>query len=96
MTAARSIDSRARPVSIEDVISAKELAGQSLLITWLPLLRRILGQGSPLIETGLIEAGLIDPDGLKAAVTEQAAASSARSAQSIPGPGLPRRSTATS
>jgi hypothetical protein len=29
------------------------------------LLRRILGQGSP-----LIEAGLIDPDGLKAAVTE--------------------------
>ena len=30
----------------------------------LPLLRRILGQGS------LIEAGLIDPDGLKAAVTE--------------------------
>jgi hypothetical protein len=31
----------------------------------LPLLRCILGQGSP-----LIEAGLIDPDGLKAAVTE--------------------------
>ena len=42
-----------------------QLAGQSLLITGLPLLRRILGQGSP-----LIEAGLIDPDGLKAAVTE--------------------------
>jgi asparagine synthase (glutamine-hydrolysing) len=52
-------------VSIEDVISAKELAGQSLLITGLPLLRRILGRGSP-----LIEAGLIDPDGLKAAVAE--------------------------
>ena len=54
-----------RPASIEDVISAKELAGQPLLITGLPLLRRILGQGSP-----LIEAGLIDPDGLKAAFTE--------------------------
>ena len=53
-----------RPASIEDVISAKEPTGQSLLITGLPLLRRILGQGS------LIEAGLIDPDGLKAAVTE--------------------------
>ena len=53
-----------RPVSIEDVISAKELAEQSLL-TGLPLLRRILGQGPP-----LIEAGLIDSDGLKAAVTE--------------------------
>ena len=75
MTGARSIDSREgkqirfqtwpRPAPIEDVISAKELAGQSLLITGLPLLRRILGQGSP-----LIEAGLIDPDGLKAAVTE--------------------------
>ena len=75
MTGARSIDSREgmqirfqtwpHPVPIEDVISAKELAGQSLLITGLPLLRRVLGQGSP-----LIEAGLIDPDGLKAAVTE--------------------------
>ena len=74
MTGARSIDSREgkqvrfqpwpRPASIEDVISAKELAGQSLLITGLPLLHRILGHGS------LIEAGLIDPDGLKAAVTE--------------------------
>ncbi len=74
MTGARSIDSREgkqirfqtwpHPVPVEDVISAKELAGQSLLITGLPLLRRILGQGSP-----LIEAGLIDPDGLKAAVT---------------------------
>ena len=46
MTGARSIDSREgkqirfqpwpRPASIEDVISAKELAGQSLLITGLP------------------------------------------------------------
>ena len=53
MTGARSIDSREgkqvrfqtwpHPVPIEDVISAKELAGQSLLITGLPLLRRVLG-----------------------------------------------------
>ena len=45
--------------------SFAELVEQSLLINGLPLLRRILGQGSP-----LIEAGLLDPDGLKAAVTE--------------------------
>lgn len=45
--------------------SFAELVGQSLLANGLPLLRRILDQGSP-----LIEAGLIDPDGLKAAVTE--------------------------
>jgi hypothetical protein len=54
MTGAGSIDSREgkqirfqtwpHPVPIEDVISAKELPGQSLLITGLPLLRRILGQ----------------------------------------------------
>jgi hypothetical protein len=45
--------------------SFAELVGQSLLANGLPLLRRILDQGSP-----LIEAGLIDGDGLKAAVTE--------------------------
>jgi asparagine synthase (glutamine-hydrolysing) len=45
--------------------SFAELVEQSLLANGLPLLRRILDQGSP-----LIEAGLIDPDGLKAAVTE--------------------------
>ena len=38
-----------------------------LLVNGLPLLRRILAQGSP-----LIEAGLIAPDGLKAAVIELA------------------------
>jgi hypothetical protein len=45
--------------------SFAELVGQSLLANGLPLLRRILDQGSP-----LIEAELIDPDGLKTAVTE--------------------------
>lgn len=45
--------------------SFAELVGQSLLVNGLPLLHRILNQGSP-----LIEAGLLDPDGLKAAVTE--------------------------
>jgi asparagine synthase (glutamine-hydrolysing) len=45
--------------------SFAELVEQSLLANGLPLLHRILDQGSP-----LIEAGLIDPDGLKAAVTE--------------------------
>jgi hypothetical protein len=44
--------------------SFAELVEQSLLVSGLPLLRRILVQGSP-----LIEAGLLDPDGLKAAVT---------------------------
>ena len=44
--------------------SFAELVGQSLLANGLPLLRRILDQGSP-----LIEAGLLDPDGLKTAVT---------------------------
>lgn len=44
--------------------SFAELVGQSLLANGLPLLHRILGQGSP-----LIEAGLIDPDGLKTAIT---------------------------
>ena len=43
--------------------SFAELVGQSLLANGLLLLRRILDQGSP-----LIEAGLIDPDGLKAAL----------------------------
>ena len=45
--------------------SFAELVEQSLIINGLPLLHRILDQGSP-----LIEAGLLDPDGLKAAVTE--------------------------
>jgi len=45
--------------------SFAELVGQSLIANGLPLLLRILDQGSP-----LIEAGLLDPDGLKAAVTE--------------------------
>jgi asparagine synthase (glutamine-hydrolysing) len=45
--------------------SFAELVEQSLLVNGLPLLQRILHQGSP-----LIEAGLIDPDGLKTAVTE--------------------------
>lgn len=44
--------------------SFAELVGQSLLVNGLPLLRRILDHGSP-----LIEAGLLDPDGLKTAVT---------------------------
>lgn len=39
--------------------------GTTALANGLPLLRRILDQGSP-----LIEAGLLDPDRLKAAVTE--------------------------
>ena len=45
--------------------SFAELVEQSLLANGLPLLQRILDQGSP-----LIEAGLIDPDGLKAALVE--------------------------
>jgi len=45
--------------------SFAELVEQSLLVNGLPLLRCILDQGSP-----LIEAGLLDPDGLKAAVTD--------------------------
>jgi hypothetical protein len=45
--------------------SFAELVGQSLLVNGLPLLQRILDQGSP-----LIEAGLLDPDGLKAALAE--------------------------
>jgi asparagine synthase (glutamine-hydrolysing) len=45
--------------------SFAELVEQSLLANGLPLLRRILDQGSPLIETGLL-----NPDGLKSAVTE--------------------------
>jgi hypothetical protein len=45
--------------------SFAELVEQSLIDNGLPLLHRILGRGSP-----LIEAGLLDPDGLKAAVTE--------------------------
>lgn len=45
--------------------SFAELVGRSLLANGLPLLRRILDQGSP-----LIEAGLLDPDGLKAALAE--------------------------
>lgn len=45
--------------------SFAELVEQSLLANGLPLLQRILDQGSP-----LIEAGLIDPDGLKAALAE--------------------------
>ena len=45
--------------------SFAELVEQSLLANGRPLLRRILDQGSP-----LIEAGLLDPDGLKSAVTE--------------------------
>jgi asparagine synthase (glutamine-hydrolysing) len=45
--------------------SFAELVGQSLIANGLPLLHRILEQGSP-----LVEAGLLDPDGLKAAVTE--------------------------
>lgn len=45
--------------------SFAELVEQSLLVNGLALLHRILDDGSP-----LIEAGLLDPDGLKAAVTE--------------------------
>lgn len=45
--------------------SFAELVGQSLLANGMPMLHRIVNQGSP-----LIEAGLLDPDGLKAAVTE--------------------------
>lgn len=45
--------------------SFAELVEQSLPANGLPHLRRILGQGSP-----LIEAGLIDPNGLKTAVAE--------------------------
>jgi hypothetical protein len=45
--------------------SFAELVEQSLLANGLPLLRRVLDQGSP-----LIEAGLIDPDGLKSALAE--------------------------
>ena len=45
--------------------SFAELVEQSLLVNGVPLLRRILDQGSP-----LIEAELLDPDGLNAAVTE--------------------------
>jgi hypothetical protein len=45
--------------------SFAELVEQSLLANGLPQLRRILDHGSP-----LIEAGLIDPDGLKNAVAE--------------------------
>ncbi|WP_143220872.1 asparagine synthase [Actinomadura sp. CNU-125] len=43
--------------------SFAELVEESLIVNGLPLLRRILNEGSP-----LIEAGLLDPDGLKAAV----------------------------
>ncbi|MEV5829172.1 asparagine synthase [Spirillospora sp. NPDC052242] len=43
--------------------SFAELVEESLIINGLPLLRHILNEGSP-----LIEAGLLDPDGLKAAV----------------------------
>jgi hypothetical protein len=67
MTGARSIDSRdgkqirfqawPRPVAVKDVISAKELAGQSLLSTGLPRLRHILGQGSPWSKLGVIAPG---------------------------------------
>lgn len=45
--------------------SFAELVGQSLLVNGLPLLHSILDQGSP-----LIEAGLLDPDGLKTAATD--------------------------
>ena len=45
--------------------SFAELVGQSLIANGLPLLHRILDQGSP-----LIDAGLLDPDGLKASVIE--------------------------
>lgn len=45
--------------------SFAELVEQSLLTHGLPLLHRILDHGSP-----LIEAGLLNPDGLKAAITE--------------------------
>jgi hypothetical protein len=45
--------------------SFAELVEQSLLTNGLPLLRRILDQGSP-----LIEAGLLAPDGLRAAIAE--------------------------
>jgi asparagine synthase (glutamine-hydrolysing) len=45
--------------------SFAELVERSLLANGLPLLQRILDQGSP-----LIEARLIDPDGLKAALAE--------------------------
>jgi hypothetical protein len=45
--------------------SFAELVEQSLLVNGLPALHRILDRGSP-----LIEAGLLDPDGLKTAVTE--------------------------
>ncbi|GAA4638821.1 hypothetical protein GCM10023196_098070 [Actinoallomurus vinaceus] len=45
--------------------SFAELVEESLRVNGLPLLRRILTEGSP-----LIEAGLLDPDGLKALVSE--------------------------
>ena len=45
--------------------SFAELVQESLTVNGLPLLRRILDEGSP-----LIEARLLDPDGLKAAVVE--------------------------
>lgn len=45
--------------------SFAELVGQSLLANGLPLLQRILDRGSP-----LIDAGLLDPDGLNAALAE--------------------------
>ncbi|MGI5171713.1 asparagine synthase [Spirillospora sp. CA-253888] len=45
--------------------SFAELVEQSLAMHGLPLLRRVLAEGSP-----LIEAGLLDPDGLKTAVED--------------------------
>ncbi|XVQ11253.1 asparagine synthase [Spirillospora sp. CA-255316] len=45
--------------------SFAELVEESMMVNGLPLLRRILHQGSP-----LCEAGLLDPDGLKSAVSE--------------------------
>ncbi|MFI0366448.1 asparagine synthase [Actinomadura sp. 1N219] len=45
--------------------SFAELVEESLTLHGVPLLRRILDEGSP-----LIEAGLIDPDGLKASVVD--------------------------
>jgi hypothetical protein len=58
----RPVQGRLQPRARE---SFAELVEQSLLANGLSLLRRILDQGSP-----LIEAGLIDPDGLKAAGTD--------------------------
>ncbi len=45
--------------------SFAELVEQSLIVNGLPLLRRVLDQGSP-----LIDAGFVDPDGLKSTVIE--------------------------